>query len=60
MAETSQSGQHPPVAVEQCVENLQGRRSAPDEILGPSADEEEYLEFRKKTDWREPYRFVAA
>jgi len=36
-----------------------GRRTAPDEVWEGPTDEEEYkqyLEFRRKTDWREPYR----
>ena len=36
---------------------LFGKRRAPDEVLAPSHDEE-YITYRKLTDFREPYRSV--
>lgn len=34
---------------------MQRKRSAPDEVLAPSKDEE-YQTYRRLTDFREPYR----
>ena len=40
------------------IDTLAGQRSAPDEVVSPSTDEE-YIEYRKLTDYREPYRSVS-
>lgn len=39
------------------LNGLFGQRKAPDEVLAPSHDEE-YITYRKLTDFREPYRCV--
>ena len=38
--------------------NLSGHRTAPDEVLAPSYDDD-YIAYRSITDWREPYRYYA-
>lgn len=48
------AGAHDPVGAKK-LNALIGKRGAPDEVLAP-AREEEYITYRKLTDFREPYR----